>query len=69
MNMSLIIRYTILILSAGAMVVGVLVVAGFLVPRHLPDQFRVVMGIVVFLYGAYRFSITFFQRQRDTREP
>ena len=62
MNVALMFRYTILIVSVAAMVVGVLIVVGLLVPRNFPDEFRVIMGIVIVLYGAYRFMITVYRR-------
>jgi prolipoprotein diacylglyceryltransferase len=49
----------ILALSAGAMVVGALVVAGVLVPQRTPEGFRQILGIVVFLYGLYRFVVEY----------
>ena len=62
MNHRAVFRYTILAVSALVMGAGVLVVAGVLVPRNLPEQYGVLLGIVVFLYGAYRFAITYFRR-------
>jgi hypothetical protein len=44
------------------MVVGLLVIVGVLVPKNLPDQYGVLIGAVIFLYGAYRFSIAYFKR-------
>jgi hypothetical protein len=66
MNVALIFRYTILVVSVAAMVVGVLIIVGLLVPRNFPEEFRVIMGIVIVLYGAYRFMITVYRRtERD----
>ena len=61
-NFQAVFRYTILAISAAAMVVGVLVMAGVLVPKNFPDQYGVLIGAVIFLYGAYRFAITYFRR-------
>jgi prolipoprotein diacylglyceryltransferase len=60
-------RVIILILSAGAMVIGALVVAGVLVPRSLPEEFRLVAGIVVFLYGLYRFVVEYVRMADERR--
>ncbi len=67
MNVSEVFKYTILVISAAAMLLGVLIIAGILVPRNFPDQYRVIMGIVVFLYGLYRFVIAYTRspRRRD----
>jgi len=41
------------------MLVGVLVMVGLLVPVYFPEQFRIIMGVVVFLYGLYRFVVSY----------
>lgn len=62
MRFQVVFRYTILTISSAAMVVGLLVIVGVLVPKNLPDQYGVLIGAVIFLYGAYRFSIAYFKR-------
>ena len=64
MNVTEVFKYTILTISAAAMLLGVLIIAGVLVPRNFPDQYRVIMGIVVFLYGLYRFVIAYTRSPR-----
>jgi hypothetical protein len=61
-NNQMVFRYTILVISAAAMIVGLLVIVGVLVPKNFPDQYDVLIGAVIFLYGAYRFAITYFRR-------
>jgi prolipoprotein diacylglyceryltransferase len=61
-NYQVVFRYVIFVISAAAMVVGVLVMVGVLVPKNFPEQYGVLIGAVVFLYGAYRFAITYFRR-------
>ena len=68
MNATDVFRYTILIVSAAAMALGVLIIAGVLVPRNFPEDFRVIMGIVVFLYGLYRFVIAYYRSSRRPSE-
>ena len=65
MNIPTTLKYVVLAASAIVMIVGVMVMVGYLVPRYFPEQYRVVMGAVVFLYGAYRFAITYI-RNRPT---
>jgi ABC-type uncharacterized transport system permease subunit len=60
MNVALVARYTILVVSAAAVVLGVLIIVGWLVPRFFPEQFRVIMGVVIVLYGVYRFVVTYY---------
>jgi hypothetical protein len=63
MNVTIVLRYVALAISALAMVIGVLAMAGVLVPRYFPEQYRVVIGAVVFLYGAYRFAVTYYRNK------
>ncbi len=58
-----VLRYSVLAVSAAAMAVGILVMIGYLVPRYVPEDYRIIMGAVVFLYGAYRFTITYLRRK------
>ncbi|MEK7249637.1 MAG: hypothetical protein AAB209_04360 [Bacteroidota bacterium] len=68
MNISSVLRYSVLAVSAAAMIVGVLVMVGYLVPKYFPEQYRVVIGAVVFLYGAYRFVFTYFRHRGLNRD-
>ena len=63
MNAANVLRFTALGVSAAAMIVGLLVMGGLLVPVYVPEQFRVVMGTVVFLYGVYRFVVTYYGKK------
>jgi len=65
MNFTVVIRYAIMALSSALMVLGVLVMAGLMVPRVFPEQYRVILGIVIFLYGAYRFSVAYYRRPKE----
>jgi len=42
---------------------GFLIVAGFLLPTNIPSTFRVMFGIVLVLYGVYRFVVIHFRRR------
>lgn len=61
-----ILRAIILILSTGAMLAGISVMFGLLVPRNVPEEFRLLIGIVIFLYGAYRFVVGFFRKKDES---
>ncbi len=63
MNVISVLKYVGLAVSALAMVIGVLAMAGVLVPRYFPEQYRVVIGAVVFLYGAYRFVVLYYRNK------
>lgn len=69
MDVPSVLRYSVLVVAAAAMVAGVLVMIGVLVPRYFPEDYRILMGVVVFLYGAYRFTVTYFRQSgRERRE-
>ncbi len=53
------VRIVVLVLAAGVMAAGVAVAVGWVQLRTVPEEFRAVMGIVVFLYGLYRFVLAF----------
>lgn len=61
MDPMLIVRYVILALSACVTVFGVLVMIGVFVPANaaIPGEYRIIVGLVLVLYGIYRFVITF----------
>jgi hypothetical protein len=54
-----IVRIVVLVLSAGVMAAGLVVLLGMVHLRSVPDQFRWILGTVVFLYGLYRFVIAY----------
>jgi hypothetical protein len=62
-----VIRYVILVLSAAAMVFGVLVMLGVFVPARgeFPEYYRYIIGAVITLYGLYRFLISYFRQARS----
>lgn len=64
MNINVLLKYAVMLLSGAAMVLGILVIIGVLVPYRLPVQFRLLSGIVVFLYGLYRFVISVVRQQK-----
>jgi hypothetical protein len=41
--------------STTLSIVGILIIAGLLIPSYIPSQFRVLLGIVLVLYGIFRF--------------
>ena len=62
MNVAGTLRLLALLLSSAAMIVGALVIAGLLAPPSMPEEMRLIFGIVILLYGAYRFVITYFRQ-------
>ena len=68
MDIGNILRIMVLVLATGAMLLGIAVMAGLLVPASLPEQFRFLFGIVVFLYGAYRFAVAYYRNRKEPGE-
>ena len=66
MDVTSILRTLVLVLSTGAMLAGIAVMIGMLVPRNVPEQFRFMIGIVIFLYGAYRFVVGYYRRKDES---
>jgi len=56
------VRILILILAVAVAAAGVLVMTGVLVREGMSPELRVTLGAVVFLYGIYKFTITWFRR-------
>jgi hypothetical protein len=54
----------VMILAAAVMLVGILAIIGLLIPVYIPEQYRIIVGVVVFLYGLYRFVLSYFRLQR-----
>jgi hypothetical protein len=57
----------ILILAAALAVTGLLVMMGVLNRDGFARELRIAVGAVVFLYGSYKFTVTWF-RQPGRRE-
>ena len=54
------------LLSGFLFVCGIVVAAGFFMPPTMPSRVRVMFGVVMLLYGVYRFvNIRMKQQQRD----
>jgi hypothetical protein len=59
-----ILNVVVMVLAAAVMLVGVLAMVGLLIPVYIPEQYRIIVGVVVFLYGLYRFVLSYFRLQR-----
>jgi hypothetical protein len=59
-----VLNVVVMVLSAAVMLVGLLAILGMLIPVYIPEQYRILVGVVVFLYGLYRFVLSYFRLQR-----
>ncbi len=64
MGLNRILDLVVMVLSAAMMLVGVLAMVGLLIPVYIPQEYRIIVGVVVFLYGLYRFVLSYFRLQR-----
>ncbi len=48
------------------LVVGVVILSGYLMPEYIPRNYRTIMGIVMVVYGTYRL-IMIWLKQRSAR--
>ncbi len=55
MNASKILSYFGYTVSILCFFTGITIVSGFLLPDSVPHKFRIMFGIVLMLYGIYRF--------------
>ncbi len=62
MTVDRIVRYTVMILAAAVALAGILVMTGVLINAAVTGHVRIAMGAVIFLYGAYRFTVAYFRR-------
>ena len=60
----MVLKYAVLLASAAVIGAGVLVLAGVLVPRNVPEEWRVLSGVVLVLYGLYRFVIAYVRQPK-----
>ena len=53
--------------TAGAVFIllGLAILFTNIMPAYLPSQFKIMMGIVLFLYGMFRIVSTIFKKQRN----
>lgn len=50
-----VLRYLGYAVSTTLFLTGILIIAGYLVPSYIPSNFRVLFGVVLVLYGVFRF--------------
>jgi hypothetical protein len=55
-------RIAVMVLASVVSIVGLVIMAGLLVRPEIPANIRIILGATVFLYGAYKFTVTYFKR-------
>jgi putative Mn2+ efflux pump MntP len=67
MHGQLIIQIVGYITAAIVMLAGILVLTGYIVSSYVPENFRIVAGIVLILYGIYRPAMIFIKNKNAKR--
>jgi cytochrome c biogenesis protein CcdA len=49
------------------LVAGVLVITGYIVPSYVPENFRIIAGVVLILYGLYRPAMIYIKSKNAER--
>jgi len=62
MTVDRIVRFTVMILAAGVAMAGILVMTGVLINAAITEEYRIIAGAAIFLYGVYRFTVAYFRR-------
>jgi uncharacterized membrane protein HdeD (DUF308 family) len=65
MTMPKFLRYFGYAASTTLSLTGILIIAGLLIPSYVPSKFRVLLGVVLLLYGIFRFVSLRFKRSDD----
>jgi hypothetical protein len=56
------------VMSGVLAVVGLIVISGFLLPPYIPQKFRIMFGVVLLLYGIYRFVTLRVKQQQKVED-
>ena len=56
-------------LTAGiVLIAGILVISGSIVPSYVPENFRIMVGVVLVLYGLYRPAMIYGKNKKGRRD-
>ena len=50
------------------LVVGIILLAGYLLPAYIPDNYRTILGIVMVIYGCYRLMMMWLKYRKAKRD-
>ena len=56
------------ITAALVLVVGIILLAGYLLPAYIPDNYRTILGIVMVIYGCYRIVMIWLKYRKAKRD-
>ena len=67
MDGQLIIRIVGYLTGAIVLLAGILIISGYIVPSYVPENFRLISGFVLILYGLYRPAMIYIKSKKVDR--
>jgi hypothetical protein len=67
MNPQLILNIVGGITASLILVVGGIILAGYIMPSYVPENYRTVLGIVMIIYGSYRLVMIWIKHRNSKR--
>ena len=55
------------VLGSAFLVMGIIALIGWFIPPYIPDNFRLILGALMILWGIYRIAITRYKAQQLSR--
>lgn len=56
------------ITSSAILVVGIIMLSGYIIPTYVPENYRLIMGMVMVLYGGYRLTMLSIKQRKIRRD-
>ena len=66
MSAQLILRIVGSITAGLVLIVGIIILTGSMIPSSVPENYRIVLGVVMVIYGSYRI-VMIWMKQRQER--
>jgi hypothetical protein len=66
-NPELILRIISYVTASLILVIGIIVAGGLFLPDYIPLNFRIILGVIMILYGLFRIAMIHFRR-RNVRD-
>ena len=60
-----IMKYIAYAIAALFIILGGAILAGYFINQNMPSEFRIMVGIVLILYGAFRIVTTIFKKNQS----
>ncbi len=62
-----IMKYIAYVVAVLFIALGVAILSGLFLQSNFPSQFRIIVGIVLILYGAFRIVATYYKKTETTK--